>query len=270
MRNMTIKPIFLVAICLSLSACLVEPTPQNLDEQIKKLSAEDVDRFNEAIESLGRGENAIRVLTQYSPPATVPAKTQELADLLGTDICKVLVTENPNKWGPSDVAMQSTGSECPLLAQIERSMQTDGILETSKIQYERKFREDQIVTEAREVRIFTATGTRLRRQIKNVPVPTEQRRESISGKGVLQNGDAIEINITDERRQVFGKETYENRKRRLVLTIKQKVYSLEGIEETNQFPVFKLNGEAIQPYIFEDYFSKLGFIGSLSSLTDAG
>jgi hypothetical protein len=266
----TWNSIFIVAGCLSLSACWAEPVPLKLDDEIRKLSSEDRDRFQDALESIGRSENAIRVLTQYGPPAVVPARTQKLAKQLARDVCQVSVTETAEKWGPANVFLSVTGPNCELSSDIQRTTQTEGVHQNLTMNFERRFTEAQKVTEAREVQLFTAYGSRLRTPVTKTPVATEQRRQSITGQGFLLNGDRVRISVTEERRQVFGKGTYENRKRRLLLTLKDQVYLLEGTEEPNRLPDFKLNGEPIPPIIFEDYFSKLGFIGDLSSLTDAG
>lgn len=261
---------FVVAGCLSLSACWTEPAPLKLDNDLRKLSSQEVDQFNAAIESIGRSEAAIRVLTQYDPPTVVHSKTQLLANLLATDLCLVSATETSEKWGPDNVFLSVTGTNCPLFADIQRTTQTSGVQQNLTLNFERRFTKPQTVSEASEVRLFTANGSRLRMKLNDTPVATEQRRQTMTGQGFLFNGAVIKISVTDERRQVFGKSTFEDRKRRLLLTLKDQVYLLEGTEEPNRLPDFKLNGEPIPPIIFEDYFSKLGFIGDLSSLTDAG
>ncbi len=276
MENMTSLSKFALKIALipltlcALAGCWQEVVTGHPEDKIRPLNDTDVERLEEALESLGRPEAALRIVLQNASSPQTPAKTTALANTLLPSVCDLSSQSTDNKWGPADLRLSAVGAGCPVIAEISTATTEAGLQTTLRMTYARRIPEAQHLVDAREVISFSAIGNRLRRQIVNVPVPSVQTEDSIRGRGRLQNGDVIEVNVSQRTQAVFGKATHEYRHRQLTLTVKTRSFFLESEDKSEGGNFYRLNGKDIPAAVFEDYFSRLGFIGSLSPSTDAG
>lgn len=286
----TLKIALIPLTLCALAGCWEEYATVRPEDRIRRLSDTDRERLEETLESLGRAESALRIVTATEPETNPPAKTTALANTLLPAVCALSSQTTDHKWGPVDLSLRAEGAGCPLSAVIETQSTRQGVQTNLSLSFSRRIPEDQRLNDAREVVAFSASGVRVRRSIPNVALPALQQDDEIQGQGRLLNGDTVHVRVAALTRTVHGKRTHEYRRRTLTLTLtapppptptpgpeptptpapRTRTFSLESEENGDGETYHRLNGEDIPAAVFEDYFSRLGFIGSLSPSTDAG
>lgn len=255
----------------ALTGCWKEWARVNPDDRFRSLSDTDVALLEEYLESMGRAEEALRIVTLNNTNTNPPAKTTALANTLLPSVCVLNSQTIENKWGPADLRLSSQGRNCPLVAEIQTESSRQGLQTNLVLSFTRRIPEAQRLADAREVVALSVSGTRQRREITEIALPSTQTTDEIQGFGKLLNEDKVEIRVITLTRQIYAKTTVEYRRRTMNLTVKTRSYALESEEDGSGGAFYRLNGKDIPAATFEDYFSRVGFIGKLSPpSTDAG
>lgn len=241
---------------------------------LRPLNAEQLDDFENLVESFGRIEESLRLVTNRDPSwGKQDPQTQALADLLRNSKCKAIFKETPSKRLGGQFNISLSGESCPAAALYEWRPISKEQPATFKMDW---FGEDDSVRSLNEVVRLKgqAQGSRERESL-----PEGQRqtlRYRLEGSGLTSNGRVFRFFLDHSSDQFQTQKGTENRGQfRLLLQVwtdtRQFDYVLEGEwpghEDENHY---KLNTESISAEQFKSYFSRLGLLVGFTISTEAG